>query len=292
MLKVCNEQLLQDVFPPSDPRNISARILRHGLAVSAFSMLEKYIIDVFEYLLEKDISNSNLNFTNLPEGYKKFILIDSIIGLSNKMNTIKNFSDKFEFVQSNIALLSQYAATPPKYTALGFSPRGSNVGHDDIKRAFGTFGVKDAWGRMNNIAATFGGAALSLETNFKNLSNARHRSAHDPMSSIPIKDLESNIRSAIVIGICCDVMAKNLGLAIQMCRKESEIQKRIDNYWKASRFLDQQTDGTWLERSTINHRSAKRYKDRISGVAGVAGRRGAPFVIVRDTTGQPIELVG
>jgi len=290
MLKISSEPLLQDRLPLTDPSNLSARILRHGLAVSAFSMLEKYVLAVFEHLLVEDVSKAHMTFADLPDNIRDFIVVDSVVGMANQLSFIRQ--DRLKYVDQTLALVAQYKAAPPTYTALGFSPKGSNIGHEDIKQAFRVFGVKDAWGQMNLLAATFGGAALSLRDNFIALASARHRAAHDPVSSIPVADLQSNIRSAIVIGICCDVVAKNAGAAIRVCRNKKNLENDVTSFSRGSRFLDQQVDGTWLERASPMHRGLKRYPDRGSGITGARARSGSPFVVVRDTTGQPLELVG
>jgi hypothetical protein len=292
MLKVSSEPLLQDKLPLTDAANLSARVLRHGLAVSAFSMLEKYVDAVFEHLLLEDVSKANLAFSDLPESIRNFVVVDSVAGVVNRLSFIKSSPDRYNYVDQKLTLLTQYKAVPPTYTALGFSPRGSNIGHEDIKQAFGIFGVKDAWGKMNDLAAKFGGAVLSLRENFIALASARHSAAHDPVSSIPVADLQSNIRSAIVIGICCDVIAKNAGVAIRTCHDKKQLENDVARFTRPYRFLDQQADGSWLERPSPSSRGVKRYSDRAAGITGAHARRGTPYIVVRDLTGQPVELAG
>ncbi len=292
MLKVSGEPLLQDRLPLADPANLSARVLRLGLAVSAFAMLEKYISAVFEHLVEKDVSRAHMGFAALPDDIRDFIVVDAAIGMNNRLSFVKGSPDRLNYITQTLDLVVKYKEVPPAYTALGFSPKGSNVGHEDIKQAFSTFGVKDAWGKMNALAAAYGGAVLSLNENYRALSNARHKAAHDPVSSIPVADLQSHIRSAIVIGICCDVLAKNAGAAIKACLDKKDLEKDVAAYQRASRFLDEQADGSWLERASPAAKGAKRYPSRADGIAGAMVRTGAPFVIVRDQTGQPIEVAG
>lgn len=292
MLKVSGEALLQDRLPLADPANLSARVLRLGLAVSAFAMLEKYVSAVFEHLVEKDVSNAYVGFAGLPDVIRDFIVVDAAIGMNNRLSFVKGSPDRLNYTMKTLDFVVKYKEVPPAYTALGFSPKGSNVGHEDIKQAFSTFGIKDAWGKMNELAASYGGAVLSLKQNYKALSEARHKAAHDPVSSIPVADLQSHIRSAIVIGICCDVLAKNAGAAIKACRDKKDLEKDVAAYRRASRFLDEQTDGSWLERASPAAKGTKRYPNRADGIAGATARAGTPFVVVRDQTGQPIELAG
>ncbi|MDQ0395783.1 hypothetical protein [Labrys monachus] len=292
MLKVSGEPLLQDRLPLTDPANLSARVLRLGLAVTAFAMLEKYVGSVFDHLVEKDVGAAHLGFAALPDGIRDFIVVDSTIGMNNRLSFLRGAPDRINYVTQTLELVVKYKDAPPSYTALGFSPKGSNVGHDDIKQAFGTFGVKDPWSKMNSLAAAFGGAALSLQENYKNLAGTRHKAAHDPVSSIPVADLQSNIRSAIVIGICCDVLAKNAGAAIKACQDKKNLEKDVATYSRDTRFLDEQADGSWLERPFTVRKGTKLYPNRAIGIAGAVARAAKPFVIVRDRTGQPIELAG
>jgi hypothetical protein len=271
--------------------NLSARVLRHGLAVSAFSMLERYLSDIFSYLLVEDVSSSRIPFPDLPDSMREFIVVDAVTGMTNKLSFIKDQLERINFSDKSLSAINKYMDVPPIYTAFGFSPKGSNIGHEDIKRAFGVFGVKDAWGKMNSLAATVGGAVLSLRDNFIALSSARHRAAHDPVSSIPVADLQSNIRSAIVIGLCCDMLAKNAGAAIRFCNDKNNLGSDVESFSRPCRFLDQ-VSGGWLERASPVATGTKRYADRASGIMGAVSRKGLPFVVVRDMTGQPIELAG
>ncbi|WP_188849977.1 hypothetical protein [Aureimonas glaciei] len=255
-------------------------------------MLEKYVAAVFDHLVEEDVSAALLSFSAMPDTIRDFILVDATIGMNNRLSFLRGSSDRLNYVAGKLELVVKYKDASPFYTALGFSPKGSNVSHEDIKKAFRTFGVIDAWGKMNTLAAALGGAALSLEENYKNLASARHKAAHDPISSIPVADLQSNIRSAIVIGICCDVMAKNAGSAIRICRHKKNLETDVAAYARAMRFLDEQQNSSWLERPSVGSRGTKAYPDRATGIAGARARVAKPFVIVRDKTGQPIELAG
>lgn len=291
MLKTSADPLLQDTLPLSSPSNLSARVLRHGLAVTAFAMLEQYIIGIFDDLVGR-AATGGVVFANLTDSMKQFILVDSVSGLATRLGFIKNQSDRIAFADTHVAALAGYNAVPPTYTAHGFKAKGANVGHEDVKQAFGAFGLDNAWGRMDAIAAQFGGAALSLNNEFKTLASARHRSAHDPVSAIPVSDLQSNIHSAIVIGICCDVLGKNVGTALASCVDATKLVSSVQTYSRPVRYLDEQTDGSWLERRSPTNRAVKKYPNKVDGITGATARGGTPFVVIRNSSHLPIELAG
>jgi hypothetical protein len=51
MLALTQEHLLTDTFPHVAPHNVGARILRLGIAVSAFSLLEGFLEETFAELM-------------------------------------------------------------------------------------------------------------------------------------------------------------------------------------------------------------------------------------------------
>lgn len=291
MLRVSSEPFLQDSLPLSKPSNISARVLRLGLAVTAFSMLEKYIQHIFDDLVIL-ASASPVPYGDLSDDFREFIVVDAITGINNKLNFIKSSADRISFINSEILKIAKFKDNPPTYTAHGFNTKGSNINHENIKRAFAAFGYKDAWTKMNLLAASLGSANLSLVNEFQNLAKARHRAAHDPVSSLPVSDLQANIRASIIIGICVDICSNNVGNAIKISLKSTDISNNIKNIQRPIRFLDLQSDGKWREHTKSTSRAVKIHTEKTEAINVAANRREKPFVVVRDASLLPIELGG
>ncbi|MER8898910.1 HEPN domain-containing protein [Mesorhizobium sp. M0676] len=289
MLKVSDDALLLDRLPITDPHNVSARILRHGLAVSAFALLEKYLKSIFEELV-KEVARSALAYQSLPEKMKKFFTVDSVSGLSNKAYFIKESLAKLSFVETNLSLVASFGAVPPVYTSFGFSPSGSNVGHEDIKQGFASFSVNNAWGKLDAIARQIGAASLSLENDYKALAQARHSSAHDPAGNIPTGTLQSSIRSGIVIGIAADILACDVGKIIRGTSNTQSLDAKVNSVTHRVRFIDELANGAWVERPTIASRAIKKYPDRPSAKAGVLARKSLGMVVARGISTSPLEL--
>ena len=289
MLKLSQDPLLTDTFPPTNPHNVGARILRHGLAVSAFSVLEKYIELTFAELM-LDVAKSGVNYHHFPERLKRFLTIDAVVGLANRVS-FTDGADQQTYVDQQIRLVASYGAIPPIYTALGFSPRGSNVSDDDILKAFGACGVARPWEKLAKIATDIGAHRISLSADYRNLAKARHRSAHNPDGNVPTSDLQSNIETAIVIGIAVDVLAVGAGRAFRHSAKPVDLEKALDSLSHRFRFLDEQPDGTYLERRTDTGRAIKRYPDEPTARSAATARAPAGAIIYRDTRRVPMALL-
>lgn len=289
MLAVVSNPLLTDVFPPTDPHNVSARILRTGLAVSAFALLERYIKSVFDALVV-DVAQSSIKYANFPDAMKKFLIVDSVAGLNNSATYIRDPVVKLSFLEGEVDKLSSYSSNPPTYTAFGFSPSGSNVGHEDIKQGFKAFGVADPWTKLTNIASDIGSSSLSLKNDYITLARSRHQSAHTA-ANIPTTDLLNNINAAIVIGMSADILGMQLGRTIKKCRSASNLNSEIVGMIVKVRYLDNGLDGKWHERPHALGRVVKKYSDKQSGKLGMVGRNSSVPVVVRNTSSTPIELV-
>ena len=183
-----------------------------------------------------------------------------------------------------------YDTSPATYTALGFSPRGSNVSHGDIKEAFLAFGVTEPWNKLSQIATAVGSSRVSLSTDYRNLARTRHSSAHNPTGNVASADLQTNLDTAIVIGIAIDVLSLSIAQVFATARNPSLLTVGLENIAHNFRFIDEQSDGTWVE--CINGRRVKRYPDEAAAMAGALGRSRPGRVIARDIRRVPVAMIG
>lgn len=289
MQRATTEPLLTDQLPLKSEHNTRARILRHGIAVSAFAMLERYIKNVFEHMM-KELAQSSILYPDLPTKLKRFVVVDAVAGLNNGAYFIRDEQLKIEYIEGTLSTISLFKENPPTYTHLGFSPSGSNVGHEDVKKGFAAFGVQDPWGKLTALSSEVGSGYLSLADEYKTLASARNSSAHDPAGNIPTTTLQSNLMAVIVLGITIDLMGHAVGKAAKLCNNKTRFEADVNAVTYSIRFLDSQLDGRWTERATTNGRAIKNYPNKQAGIAGAASRNGAPAVIIRDTSGLPISL--
>jgi hypothetical protein len=287
MLALTNQTLLTDTFPPTDPHNTGARILRLGVAISAFSLLEGFLEETFSELMKK-IAGSKMGLPHFPPSLRYLLTVDAVSGLSTRLNFLAR-PDRQAFADKHIPLVAGYSNTPPTYTALGFSPRGSNVAHDDISSIFKAFEVDDPWTKLSRIATEIGATRVDLLQDYKNLSKTRHNSAHDPSSNVPTTDLQNHVEVAIVIAIAADILATAVGSVFVKAGKASLLKAALNALSHTYRFIDEQTDGKWLERAPSGH-AIKSYANESAARIGTAARATPAFIVCRNIRKAPIEL--
>jgi hypothetical protein len=289
MRELAREGLLIDVLPANDPHNVRARILRHGLTVSAFSSLEKYLENRFETVVA-ELPNCGLKFVDFSADLKRLLSIDAILGLANKVN-LKDKAERQSFIEEKLDQLSKYSAVPAEYTVLGFSPRGSNVAESDVSGFLAAFGVEQPWSKLGAVTEMIGANRLNLKGDFIAMSKARHRSAHNPDSNVPSADLESHLENAVIIAISVDIICRSIKKALRQLPKMSELTVRLKSWPYRIRFVDQEYGGTWVERAGRDTQVIKRYNSRDEAVQVAGSRKKVDIVVVRDTAKIPVFAV-
>lgn len=289
LLELTGNDLLTDRFPPQDIHNASARLLRSGVSVSTFALLESYLEIIFEDLINA-VSSCRVYYGDLTGSLQKMLTTDAVIGLVTRAQFLAK-SEQQTYVEAKLPLLAAFRETPPKYTAFGFSPKGSNVGADDIRDGFSAFGIDKVWNRLRDVARDIGVARLSLEDDFRNLTRARNAAAHNPDSNIPTSDLQANIRNSITIGICCDLLASACKEGYSAARGSIDIDLSSITTIPVYRFLDLGMDGKWSE-SLPSKKTVKRYVDREVAIATALGRAKTKIVVIRNQSQIPEALAG
>lgn len=289
MLRVADDPLLTDRLPSADPHNVSARVLRLGLAIAAFASLEKYLAARMEAVAQA-LSASTISPTSLTSDLRAFLSVEAILGLANRLN-FEDAGTKQTFADAKLAELAKYSAVPPTYVGLGFSPKGSNVAETDIAKALKAFGIEKVWDRLARIASNVGAGSVSLRNNFNNLAKTRHRSAHEPASNIPSGDLKSHIETSILVAVCFDCIAISIVRSMVSAPDYARFKAALDADVLKYRFVDREISGDWVERAADGIKIRKRSSDETTALAAAAGRPGSSIVIQRDEQGVPLAVV-
>ncbi|MDE2343285.1 MAG: hypothetical protein KGL63_07820 [Betaproteobacteria bacterium] len=289
MLQVVNEPLLTDRLPSEDPHNVSARVLRLGLAISAFASLEKYLAARMEAVAQA-LSASTISPDSLTSELRAFLSVEAILGLANQLN-FEDAANKQNFADDKLAQLAKYSAVPPTYVGFGFSPKGSNVAEADIVKALKAFGIEKVWDRLAGIASNIGAGPLSLKNNFNNLAKTRHRSAHKPASNIPSSDLKTHIETSILVAVCFDCLTISIVRSMTSASNYTQFKAALDADVLKYCFVDREISGDWVERAADGITIRKRSSDEATALAAATGRRGSIIVVQRDEQGVPLAVV-
>lgn len=230
-----------------------------------------------------------LPFTAFSDDLKSFLTRDAAKGLLNRISFMEG-GLRQTFFDTNIIRLSGYLSTPATFTAFGFSPQGSNVSHEDIKKAFGALGLKDTWGKLRAITTDLGSARVSLDDDYRNLAKTRHRSAHDPESNVPSTDLKTHVEIAILIGISIDILTSSVADAYASAKSAVDLASRLGSISHGYRFVDAEPSGSFAERATLTGRVIKRYATEAMATGTAIARTGSQYVVVRSPSTMPLAL--
>jgi RiboL-PSP-HEPN len=287
--ELSNDSLLIDIFPPSAVHNMRATILRNGLVVSAFSLLESYLQDRIDENIAK-MNTAQMGYAVLGEKLRRLLSLDAILGLGNRINFIDR-SDRLTFAEANISKLTGNGASPIGYTGLGFSPKGSNISSDDLHNLLTAFEVQNPWQSLARIVSNMGATRVNLQNDFINLIRSRNKAAHETTTNTATADLRTHLDTALLVGMSIDILLTN---AVGAFVKEQTLvaAASIANLPPLNcRFLDQDANDEWREKVGISGRTIKRYRDKSAAKTGALARAGDALVVVRDLRSIPIELL-
>lgn len=282
------ESLLTDQGPLNPRHNRAARALRSGLTVSAYSSMETYLEEVSTEHIA-GLSKASFKYRTFGEDLRMFLTVEAVKGLANRSNFMLD-ADRLQFIEAELPRLATFRHVKPKYTGLGFSPVGSNVGERDFWGLLKSFGVGGGWNTLSAICANLGFSSPTLQDQFRNFLQARNSSAHDSSNDVPSATLAQHIDTAVLVGISIDIALQNAVEAF--CSSADFItavqQASATVSYTDFRYVDEQVDGTW-EESYGNSRTAV-HASRDMGAQAARRRPPRRVVVLRDVRRFPIGI--
>jgi RiboL-PSP-HEPN len=249
--------LIDNGIVPNEHNGV-ANLLRKGLAIVAFNILEDFIknksIESLNFL-----STSRIQFANLTESLK----VSSITGALNSLNyhsgilkkdgisdwktIVQDEALKIHSTKNNVFELSKYT--------LVYS--GSNVSHDEVNEFIKAFGIPGGWTLLKSISDKIGGGLPDLAQAYKNAANRRNSSAHEAnfeYNHVWLANLKNEILAIaasldIVITARCRQVQANPAMKLD----DHNIQDALN-----FRFLEQ-FNSIYKETRHINGRSRKNW---------------------------------
>lgn len=289
MVGLVDHEMLVDKSPSDRLHNDRARILRHGLVVSAFSSLEKYFESRVSALFDA-LALKNLRYETLGSALQRILVADAVVGLATRSGFLE-WPDRQVYVENELVRLAAYNVQSPTYSSLGFSPRGSNVNEGDISVVLKALELSEPWKQMSAAASLVGSTRIDLRNDFIQLSKSRHRSAHSPQSNVATNDLRSHIENSILLAVVFDFISTKVVKSLTISSSYSAYKVKLSNINLDMRFVDLEPSGKWVERSSLGSRVVKRYDTEESAVAGATSRISVDIIIIRDIQGVPLAVV-
>lgn len=175
---VLDQPFIIDQGIDQELHNERARILRNGLSVMGFTILEDFIrrriSEATSFLAAVDI-----DFDELPEKMRNSLTRDALSAVLQIEKTgFSDPEDKVRFIQEEAKVVGSTRNEVRAFSEYAFGWTASNVNDDQVSKALNSFGVDGAWEQVNLFMQRVGAGVLDAKTEFKNAAERRHKAAH------------------------------------------------------------------------------------------------------------------
>jgi hypothetical protein len=286
-------EILLSQTPPSDQ---VARLLRNGLTVVGFCILEEYVrarcIEVAEH-----ISKGPASFSDLPLGLQKAATEGAVGVLASQVRFhARSGEDPIPLIQQVGRALSSTSSASLELSTLTLQWEGSNLSASDLKDILANVGVDaDPWGQMTALAMRAGFPIQgSLRDVFVQCLKDRNAAAHAATSDIPVLRVRSFSKSALAIAFAFDVL---ISRAARLCYEATADYLRGSKKFRQGdiplRFLDYR-GSDWAEYVENKLSRAVRRQDSLDVARSEAMQRArdrGETVVIRDRNRMPTSWV-
>lgn len=202
-----NTESLIDEGIIMSPHNGVARLLRKGLGIVAFNMLEDFIKKRTEEALLK-LAASGISFNNLTEAMKEFTTIGALKSLAAHINFLRRDPsvDIRALLQQETQHISSTRTSTFTLSKYSFVYLGSNIQSKEIKDLLSAFGIPDCWRTLKSVSDAIGGGIPDLAVAFQNASSRRNQAAHNASFDYLHSWLVNLKREIIAISASLDII--------------------------------------------------------------------------------------
>lgn len=213
-------------------------ILRRGLAVSTFNVLENFIESRIGELVAQ-LNGGQLSFSDLPEGTRKRSISTTLKVAASKLQRQLEYSEVVNLgISTGVSLSSLNGVM--QLSPLALTWPGSNLSESEFRNVLKFFHVKDAWRQLREVASQMGfqvvghdGKEVDLQFQFLELARERHSAAHNSNHAVSAMVIGAHATSALLIASSFDALASRATLALKS--RDPEFLAR-DNWTDASKI--------------------------------------------------------
>ncbi|WP_143197612.1 MAE_28990/MAE_18760 family HEPN-like nuclease [Chitinophaga niabensis] len=199
--------LIDNGVAPSEHNGI-ANLLRKGLGIVSFNILEDYIKKkVAEALTE--ISSSGIVFGDLTDEMQNSSIFGALEALRFRADMVKkneSLADAILMIQTESSKISSTSNNPFILSDFSFVSSNSNINVAEITEMIKAFGIGGGWVILKKISDLIGGGIPDLGQAYKNAFNRRNRAAHGANFIYEYQALESFKNEIIAIAASMDIV--------------------------------------------------------------------------------------
>ena len=194
--------LIDNGIAPSEHNSV-ANLLRKGLSIVAFNILEDFIKNKAYESLDR-LAASGISFSNLPVDLQEYSISGVLSSLNFQSNILKKDNQDYKLViQQETRKIASTIGTPYFLSKYSLMSSQSNVVAREVNEFLKAFGVPKGWTQLKDISDTIGGGIPDLAQAFNLASQRRHSSAHSASFNYDLSWL-NNLKSEI-LSICASI---------------------------------------------------------------------------------------
>lgn len=276
-----------DLDPSHHEHNARARLLRNGLAVMGFTILEDFVRqrvgETTTFLAGVDV-----NFDDFPQKLRRSLTRGALSATLNLERTIDNVEDRVAFLMDEARVVGSSNSTVRSFSRYAFGWDRSNISADNVSHALSAFGVNRPWMQIDGLMRRFGFGVPDAQTEFINAAKRRHAAAHDPEANIQPTDIQSFSRAATGLAVSVDALISECTRRFQARDAEFIAQSAfVEANSILLRYLQEGSGLRWKEVHEGGTRAYRVHGDYRTAVRDAHARalRNREFLVVINNTG-------
>lgn len=197
--------------------NDKVRMLRNGMAIIGFTILEDFIKRRTGEILKGIGSPTSLcNFVNLPEKLKEAITFSALKGITARADMLRrNSEDHIQFVQEETTFISSTRNSSFELSSYSIGWEKSNIADSDIKDILSIFNIDGGWNSIQFLSTIYSTSIIQPSMLFENFASNRHRAAHNTTTDSSMTELINFENQSKIIALCFDsLVSKSLSYII------------------------------------------------------------------------------
>jgi len=262
-----SQSSLIDVGIAQSEHNGAANLLRKGIGIVAFNVLEDFIKHKTVESLEQ-IANSGIEFSKLPDKLQTASTLGALNALHFRAKIVKKEGGDWKtIIQDEAYKIHSTQNNSYQFSIYSLLSSTSNVAVEDVPELLKAFGISGGWGLLKTVSDSIGGGVPDLQMSYRNAADRRHNSAHTASFQYLYGWLTQIKREIISIAASLDVLL--MGRCRQIDRDLlSDVSSHNINVDLNYRFLEED-NGSYRETREIGGRARKiwaNYADAITSL--------------------------
>jgi hypothetical protein len=189
--------------PASVGNRDSSQLLRNGLAVVVFALLEDFIRRRTQELLAE--LPGKRPYGDLTDSLREASSSGAFLAAPGQARRISNWGgNSRSFLVSVARDIASTGSSRPVLSPMSLGFRGSNLGQDEVPGILKALKVDKSWPCLDNIARRAGSGGIPLKDAFREIAQRRHQAAHQGAASVPLQDLISSADQVLAIALAFD----------------------------------------------------------------------------------------